>query len=45
MWEVSKSNLERMVRALEDGKSRQKLMVWFIQVHPIWDAATPGGLI
>jgi hypothetical protein len=45
LWEVSKSNMERVVRALENGKFRQKLMVWFIKVYPIWDAATPGGLI
>jgi len=45
LWEVSKSNMERMVRALENEKFRQKLMVWFINAYPIWDAATPGGLI
>ena len=45
LWEVSKSNLERMVRALENEKFGRKLLVWIIKVYPIWDAATPGGLI
>jgi len=45
LWEVSKSNTEQLVRALEDGKFRQKLIMWFIKLYPIWDAATPGGLI
>jgi len=45
LWEVSKSNMERVVRALENRKFRHKLLVWFIKVYPIWDAATPGGLI
>ena len=45
LWEVSKSKMERVVRALENEKFPQKSMVWFIKVYPIWDAATPGGLI
>ena len=45
LWEVSKSNVERVVRVLEDGKTRQKLLIWIIKVYPIWDALTPGGLI
>lgn len=45
LWEVSKSNVERMVRALENKEFRRKLMVWIIKIYPIWDAATPGGLI
>ena len=35
LWEVSKSNMERMVRALENKKVRQKLMVWFIQAYAL----------
>jgi hypothetical protein len=45
LWEVSKSNMERVVRALENREFRHKLMVWLIKLYPIWDAATPGGLI
>ena len=45
LWEMSKSNVERVVRVLEDGKFRQKLLVWFIKLYPLYDAVTPGGLI
>jgi len=34
----------RAVRTLESGKFRQKLLVWFIKLYPLWDVATPGGL-
>ena len=43
--EQAKLILASMVRALENKEFRRKLIVWFIKVYPIWDAATPGGLI
>jgi hypothetical protein len=44
-WQALKSHLERLVRTLEQGQFRRNLVVWFLKLYPLWDAATPGGLI
>ena len=44
-WQALKSRMERLVRTLERGQFRRKLVVWFFKLYPLYDAATPGGFI
>ena len=44
-WERCKTDMERLVRALEGGEFRKQLMAWLLKFYPVCDALTPGGLI
>ena len=45
LWEGLKSDMERLVRSLEGGARRWRLLLWCPQWYLVYDAATPGGLI